>query len=86
MCYNPRQLLLFLLLFVVVVVVVVIYLVFVVVVVTFYIFVAKLSLAQAQAGLSSIIINVKPSIWKSIISMLGPCWAVAWLAGSYFSG
>ena len=70
----------------VVVVVVVIYLVFVVVVVTVYIFVAKLSLAQAQAGLSSIIINVKPSIWKSIISMLGPCWAVAWLARSYFSG
>ena len=53
--------------------------------------IAKLSLAQAPAGLSSIIITVghpsgQPAIRKSIIFRLGPCWAVAWLCGSYFSG
>ena len=43
--------------------------------------------AQALAGLSSIIITVvRPPIQKSIISKPGPCWAVVWLAGSYFSG
>ena len=48
--------------------------------------------AQDPVKLSSSIITVRPSairpsaIRKSIISKLGPCLAVAWLAGSYFSG
>ena len=43
--------------------------------------IAKLSQAKVPAGLSS-----HPAIRPDIQNKLGPCWVVAWLGGSYFSG